>query len=130
MGSRVLIIEDDRPTVRLIQTALEAKGFSVVSARNGAEGLIAVHEERPDAVILDINLPIMDGFQALRVLRENEQTRSLPVIILSERGADSDLLKGLTTGADLYLTKPFGTQELVVAVARVLPRESDKRPRG
>jgi DNA-binding response OmpR family regulator len=125
MGKKVLIVEDHPPTVRLIRNALEAKGLSIVSARNGAECLIAIDEEKPDLVILDVIMPIMDGFQTLRVLRENEKSKTLPVIILSIRKEDADILKGLSIGADLYLTKPFNLEDLVVAVERVLQGESE-----
>ena len=125
MGTKILVVDDHPPTVKLIRSALEAKGFSVVSASHGAEGLVAVDEEKPDLVILDVIMPIMDGFQTLRVLRENEQTKRLPVIILSIRKEDADILKGLSTGADLYLTKPFDLQDLLMAVERVLRSESE-----
>lgn len=119
----VLVVDDHPPTVRLIQNALEQEGFSVISAANGAECLIAVHENRPDLVVLDVIMPVMDGFQTLRVLRENRDTKALPVVILSIRDSDQDVLEGWRTGADLYLTKPFRIEDLVAAVKRVLEIE-------
>jgi len=120
MAKRVLVVDDHPPTVRLIQNALEQEGFSVISAANGAECLIAVHRDQPDLVILDVIMPVMDGFQTLRVLREDDHTRSLPVIILSIRDSDQDVLKGWRIGADFYLTKPFKLDDLLAAVRRVL----------
>ena len=116
----ILVVDDHPPTVRLIQNALEHEGFSVISAANGAECLIAVHENRPDLIVLDVIMPVMDGFQTLRVLRENRETKALPVVILSIRDSDQDVLEGWRIGADLYLTKPFRIDDLVAAVKRVL----------
>jgi len=125
MRAKILIAEDYPPTVSLMRGALEAKGFSVVCAGNGAQCLIAVDQEEPDLVILDVNMPVMNGFQTLRVLRENEKTKDLPVIILSVRKEGADIIKGTITGADLYLTKPLGLEDLVLAVERLLQRGAE-----
>jgi DNA-binding response OmpR family regulator len=120
MKKRVLVVDDHPPTVRLIRKALENEGLRVTAARNGAECLLAIEDERPDLVILDVIMPVMDGFQTLRVLREREETKSLPVVILSIRSDDQDILKGLSTGADIYVTKPFKMEEVILAVRRLL----------
>jgi DNA-binding response OmpR family regulator len=120
MRKHVLVVDDHPPTVRLIRKALENEGLRVTTARNGAECLLAVEDERPDLIILDVIMPVMDGFQTLRVLREREETKSLPVVILSIRSDDQDILKGLATGADIYVTKPFKMEELVLAARRLL----------
>ena len=120
MQHRVLVVDDHPPTVRLIQNALEQEGFSVITATNGAECLIAVHQDSPDVVILDVIMPVMDGLQTLRVLRENEATKTLPVIVLSVRDSDQDVLDGWRIGADLYLTKPFKLDDLLAAVKRII----------
>lgn len=120
MADHVLVVDDHPPTLRLITNALENEGVRVRTARNGAECLLAIDAERPGLLVLDVIMPVMDGFQTLRILRENEQHRSLPVIILSIRNDDRDILKGLTTGADMYITKPFKMDELVTAVLRML----------
>lgn len=120
MAKQVLVVDDHPPTVRLIQNALEQEGLSVTTATNGAECLIAVHENRPDLVVLDVIMPVMDGFQTLRVLRESAKTKKLPVVILSIRDSDKDVLEGWRVGADLYLTKPFRLDDLIAAVRRVL----------
>jgi DNA-binding response OmpR family regulator len=120
MSKHILVVDDHPPTVRLIQNALEQEGFSVSSAVNGAECLLAVHRDPPDLIVLDVIMPVIDGFQTLRILRENEATRALLVVILSIRDSDKDILEGWRIGADLYLTKPFQVEELVAAVKRVL----------
>ena len=120
VSNRVLVVDDHPPTLRLITNALQGEGIQVRTARNGAECLLAIDAERPDLLVLDVIMPVMDGFQTLRILRESEQHKSLPVIILSIRNDDRDVLRGLTTGADMYITKPFKMDELVTAVQRIL----------
>jgi DNA-binding response OmpR family regulator len=120
MQKRVLVVDDHPPTVRLIRKALEQEGVRVTSARNGAECLLAIEDERPDLLILDVIMPVLDGFQTLRVLREREETKDLRVIVLSIRSDDQDILKGLSTGADIYVTKPFKMEELLLAAKRLL----------
>jgi len=120
MRGCVLVVDDHPPTLRLISNALESEGIAVRTARNGAECLLAIESERPDLLVLDVIMPVMDGFQTLRVLRETDRTKNLPVIILSIRSNDKDILHGLTTGADMYITKPFKMTDLVTAVQRML----------
>jgi len=120
MQRRVLVVDDHPPTVKLIRNALENEGLAVTTARNGAECLLAIDKELPDLVVLDVIMPVMDGFQTLRVLREQNEMKDLPVIILSIRSSDRDILRGLTTGADIYITKPFKIADLVTAVTRIL----------
>ena len=120
MKKHVLVVDDHPPTVRLIRKALQNEGLRVTAARNGAECLLAIQGDPPDLVILDVIMPVMDGFQTLRVLREREETKRLPVVILSIRSDDHDVLKGLSTGADVYVTKPFKMEEVVLAVRRLL----------
>lgn len=120
MAKRVLVVDDHPPTVKLIETALHSEGFEVASAANGAECLLAIASHRPDLVVLDVIMPVMDGFQVLRVLRESPETKHLPVIILSIRSSDEDVLRGLSSGAEFYLTKPFRTSDVVAAAKRLL----------
>jgi CheY-like chemotaxis protein len=125
MAKRVLVVDDHPPTVRLIRAALENEGLEVAAAANGAECLLAISSQPPDLLVLDVIMPVMDGFQTLRVLKENPDTRALPVIILSIRGAKEDIARGLVGGADFYLTKPFQMPELVAAVKRILAISED-----
>jgi DNA-binding response OmpR family regulator len=120
---KVLVADDHPPTVTMIREVLEAKGYAVVTAANGPECLLAVERERPDLVILDVIMPIMDGVQTLQVLRANEETKELPVIILSVKGKGADISAGLAAGADLYFTKPFDVDQFIATVERVLETE-------
>ncbi len=120
MAKKVLIVDDEESVRKVIGRALEYEGLEVYTAGNGAECLQVVADKRPDLLILDVNMPVMDGFQTLRVLRENRETKRLPVIILTARGDDEDVTRGWTTGVDLYLTKPVKLDDLLVAVRRSL----------
>jgi CheY-like chemotaxis protein len=120
MGKRVLVVDDQPATVDLIRDALVREGFSVISARNGAECLRKVEAHQPDLVILDIVMPVMDGLKALRALRGNPETENLPVIVLTVRTKEADIRAGQLAGADLYLTKPCKIHDLVTSVRRTL----------
>ena len=120
MSRRVLVADDHPPVIIIIRKVLEGGGFSVLSARTGDECLAAVHAEQPDLVILDLVMPGMDGMEVLRILRQDPDTRYLPVIVLTARRGDGDVLNGWLGGAGRYLTKPFRTEELVAAVEEVL----------
>jgi DNA-binding response OmpR family regulator len=120
MAKKVLVVDDEPSVRKVIEHALQHEGLEVRTAANGAECLQAVAAESPDLVLLDVNMPVMDGFQTLRVLRENDATKDLPVIILTARGDDADVSHAWTTGVDLYLTKPLALDELLLAVRRSL----------
>ncbi len=90
------------------------------TAQNGAECLIAVNEQRPDAIILDVMMPVMDGFQTLQVLQQSPEVKDIPVIMLTARSDDSDIAYGWRWGVSSYLTKPFSVEHLVALVRRVL----------
>lgn len=119
MATRVLVVDDHVETVRVISDVLTREGFSVISARNGKECLSKVEAEHPDVIILDVMMPVMDGLKALRALRENPETQALPVIVLTVRDHQGDVLAGWMAGADLYIGKPCRVEELVAAVKRV-----------
>jgi len=120
VARRVLIVDDDPGVVKLVRANLQAEGLEVTAAANGAECLLAVHSQRPDLIILDVMMPVMDGFQTLRLLKERPETASIPVIMLTVRRSDVDVLHGWTSGVDLYLTKPFETSELIASTKRIL----------
>lgn len=120
MGNRVLVVDDEPEVVSVIREALTSEGFSVLSARDGAECLRKVESGQPDLVILDVNMPGMNGFKTLHALRENEDTRNLPVVMLTVRDERGDELAGLLAGADLYLKKPCDMRRLIAGVKRLL----------
>jgi two-component system copper resistance phosphate regulon response regulator CusR len=120
MGECVLVVDDHPPMVKLIRDALEKEGYLVLSAENGAEGLRVAAAHRPDLVILDVEMPVMNGFEVLRALRLKVATGTLPVIMLTVHKDPQDLLSGWMGGADLYLTKPCRIEEVVAAVKQTL----------
>jgi len=120
MARRVLVVDDHPPTVQLIKSALEGIGLEVRTAENGAECLLAVHEEKPDLVVLDVMMPVLDGFQTLKVLQQSQDTKDIPVIMLTARSSDRDVAHGWRSGVTSYLTKPFSVDQLVAMVRRIL----------
>jgi two-component system KDP operon response regulator KdpE len=121
---KVVIIEDEKSIIDAIKLAFEFRwpDAEVASATSGKEGLEVIHKESPDVVILDINLPDISGFEVLKAIREFS---SIPVIILTVRSEDEDVLRGLETGADDYVTKPFNYLTLLSRIKAVL-RRSEK----
>lgn len=125
MPRKVLVVDDHPPTVQLISTALSGMEMEVTTASNGAEGLLAAHETKPDLIILDVMMPVLDGFQTLDVLQKTPETESIPVIMLTARSADLDVARGWRSGATSYLTKPFSIDQLVTLVQRILEGAKD-----
>ena len=119
MGEKILIVDDSRPFRQSLTRFLEMEGFEVVEAEDGLGGLEEYHRSRPDLIVMDVNMPRMDGFEAVRRLRE---FTIVPVLILSCRNAEMDKVLGLTAGADYYLPKPFSASELLVRVQALLRR--------
>jgi DNA-binding response OmpR family regulator len=120
---RILIVDDERTIVQIIEQRLRRDGFDVLSARTGAEALAALREHEPAAVLLDVGLPDIDGFEVLRRLRA--ENANLPVIILTARGEEIDRVVGLELGADDYVVKPFSPRELVARVRALLRRTAE-----
>ena len=118
-GARVLVIDDEPQIRRALQTALTAHGYLVETAENGSLGLAAIATWAPDVVVLDLVMPVMDGFEVLRQMRP---WSDVPVIVLSARGQEPDKVTALDQGADDYLTKPFGMGELLARLRVVLRR--------
>jgi len=119
----ILIIEDEPDIRRLIGIRLRHAGYETLEAGDGTEGLRILHERRPSLVILDIGLPGMDGWQVLQRIRDLTAT---PVMILSARGLEAEKVRGLQCGADDYVTKPFGHQELVARIGALLRRATEE----
>jgi len=117
--SSVLVIEDDAPLRRALRTSLRARDLEVVEATTGEEGLVVAADRRPDAVLLDLGLPGIDGIETLRRLRTFSD---VPVVVLTARDRQVDKIAALDAGADDYVTKPFDTEELLARIRAVLRR--------
>jgi two-component system phosphate regulon response regulator PhoB len=118
----VLVVEDEDALSTLLQYNLEKEGYDVAVAGDGEEALILVDERQPDLVVLDWMLPKVSGIEVCRRLRSRPETRNIPIIILTARGEETDRIRGLDTGADDYVVKPFSMTELTARIRAVLRR--------
>src|SRR6266852_4033482 len=118
----VLVVEDESALSTLLRYNLEREGYRVFEAKDGEEALIVADEVKPDLVILDWMLPQLSGIEVCRRLRGRQETRNLPIVMLTARGEETDRIRGLDTGADDYLTKPFSMTELLARLRAVMRR--------
>ena len=118
----ILVVEDENALVTLLRYNLEREGFQVIEAGDGEEALLLAREQRPDLILLDWMLPLLSGIGVCRQLRRLPETRSVPIIMLTARGEEGDKLRGLDSGADDYVTKPFSPSELIARVRAVIRR--------
>jgi DNA-binding response OmpR family regulator len=126
---RVLVVEDEPDVAALIKMTLERGGdLAVDVAMSGEDALKDVAHQRPDLVVLDLNLPVLDGLEVCRILRTRPNSANVPIIMLTARSGESDRVRGLEMGADDYITKPFSPRELVARVRAALRRVSTDGP--
>ncbi len=119
---KIVIAEDSSTVRRLVAARLAADGYEVLEAADGEEALAAVRAEHPDLLVLDKVMPKLDGFEVVRELRADPETRSVPIIMLTERTTEHDVLGGLDLGVEEYMPKPFSPHELSARVRRTLQR--------
>lgn len=119
MGKKILVVDDEKHIVRLVQVNLERAGYEVVTAYDGEEALQKVKQERPDLIVLDVMMPKMDGFEVMKHLKADPETKEIPVIMLTAKAQDADVFRGWKAGVDCYLTKPFNPLELLTFVKRI-----------
>ena len=122
--ARILIAEDERDIRELIIFTLEFGGFQVLSATNGEEAVELARQHRPDLIILDVRMPKMTGYEACRLLKSQEETRSITVVFLSAKGQEAEIRQGMEAGADAYILKPFAPDELIQQVRAILDRRT------
>lgn len=128
MGSRVLVVDDDPAIRRILSQTLELEDYEVTGAADGEEALEMISGEMPDVVILDVMMPRMHGFDVLRQIRHNPETRDLPVILLTAKSSAEDTWEGWREGVDYYMTKPFDVEELIRFLSYVLSGEYRRAP--
>jgi two-component system alkaline phosphatase synthesis response regulator PhoP len=126
--TRILVVEDERDILELIRYNLEKAGHAVTTAVSGEAGLALAREAPPDLVVLDLMLPGMDGLSVCRTLKRDARTREVPVIMVTARGTEADVVSGLNIGADDYVVKPFSPAVLVARVAALLRRAAAPEP--
>ena len=121
---RVLVVDDDREIVEMTRLILESGGYDVIPALSGEEALRSASRERPDLILLDINMPGMDGWETLKILKVDEATQAIPVAMFSIKLELRDKLQGLKQGAFDYITKPFSYDEILERVRRIFEKLS------
>jgi len=127
MKARVLIVEDEVELADVLRYNLEAEGFGVSHAENGEDAEILMEEDRPDLIVLDWMLPSVSGIELCRRIRSKPETKGVPIVMLTARGEEADRIRGLSTGADDYVVKPFSVPELMARVKAILRRAAPDR---
>jgi len=127
MAAKIIVVEDEVPLVELLKYNLQSEGYEVVHAADGEEAELLLAEESFDLAILDWMIPKISGIELCRRLRNRSETQNLPIILLTARGEEADRIRGLTTGADDYVTKPFSVQELMARIKALLRRVAPER---
>ena len=120
MAKKIVLAEDEPQTAKLVEFKLRKEGYQVTWKENGEEALEAIKREKPDLILLDVMMPVMDGYEVLRQVKENEGLKDIPVIMLTARAQERDVVKGIDSGAEDYITKPFHPAELLARVKRIL----------
>lgn len=118
----IVVVEDETDIREVLVYNLEREGYRVASARDGKQGLAMIQEEKPDLVLLDLMLPGLDGLEICKIVKGDDQTKYIPIIMVSARGEESDIVIGLELGAEDYIAKPFGNRELLARINAVLRR--------
>jgi two-component system phosphate regulon response regulator PhoB len=129
VGKKILVVEDEPDTQQLLKYNLQREGFSVVCAGTGMEGIQAAVREKPDLVVLDMMLPDIGGLEVCRELKHKKQTQPIPILFLTARSEDADIVSGLEVGADDYMVKPFSVRVLVSRIRarlRIQPKNDQK----
>ncbi|MEQ1756995.1 MAG: response regulator transcription factor [Vicinamibacterales bacterium] len=125
MAMRILVVDDEPNILATVAPLLRSRGYEVHTAMNGRSAIEAVDRDKPDLILLDLGLPDMDGVEVCRLIRQDTTT---PIVVLSARGAEDDKVRALDTGADDYVTKPFGAEELVARIRAALRRADTPVP--
>src|SRR3990167_495415 len=125
--SHLLIIEDEKDIVEAIEYNLKKENFKVSKAYDGSSGLRLAREKKPDLIILDLMLPLLDGFEVCKNLKKETKTADIPIIMLTAKSSEVDKVLGLELGADDYMTKPFSMRELIARVRTILKRYGAKK---
>ncbi len=131
MAKKILVVDDEQEIVRAVQMSLEKVGFEVLTAQNGLQAISQVNTESPDLVLMDVNMPVMNGFEAVQQLKADAATAHIPVVMLTSDESQGSRAIGMEAGSDVYLTKPFNPRDLVrrvrtalrgAAIKRIFPR--------
>jgi two-component system alkaline phosphatase synthesis response regulator PhoP len=128
MPRQALIVEDEENILLSLEFLLTQEGYAVTTAGDGAAALQAVNKQTPDLILLDVMLPLIDGFEVCRQMRANPALRNTRIIMVTARGRETEIKRGMALGADAYLTKPFSTRELMDIIRMLLAEPLGKNP--
>ena len=117
---KILVVDDEINITQILEFSIGAEGYEVISAQNGEEAIDKARREQPDLIILDIMMPIIDGYEACRILKSNPMTKNIPVVLLTAKGRDIDKRLGYEVGATDYIIKPFSPNKLIDRIHELL----------
>ena len=121
-AKKILLIDDHQTVFKLLEAITRIKGYTLLYADSGQQGIVMACEEQPDLVVLDVMMPDLDGFKVCQILKERDETKSIPVMFLTARGAENDLEIGRRVGADGFMTKPFQTTDVLNQIEAILQK--------
>lgn len=121
--TRILLIDDHQTVFRLLEAIVRIKGYKLLYAESGQQGIVMARQEKPDLILLDVMMPDIDGFKVCQYLKENDSTKDIPVMFLTARGAEDDMATGRKAGAAGFMTKPFQTIDVLKQIERILAGE-------
>jgi len=120
MSKRILIVDDEPEIIKMVSLRLKANGYEVIAGFSGEEALILTKEEKPDLILLDVNMPPPNGYKICRTLKDNPDYKDIPIILLTAKATESDKFWGIESGADEYITKPYNPEELLDKIKKLL----------
>lgn len=126
--ARILLIDDHQTMHRLLEAIVRIRGYELLCAQNGRQGIVMARQEKPDLILLDVMMPDLDGFKVCQYLKGQDETRHIPVLFLTARGAESDFEAGRRVGAEGFVTKPFQTMEVLNLIDRLLDESTGSSP--
>lgn len=121
--TRILLIDDHQTVFRLLEAIVRIKGYKLLYAESGQQGIVMARQEKPDLILLDVMMPDIDGFKVCQYLKDNDSTKDIPVMFLTARGAEDDMATGRKAGAAGFMTKPFQTVDVLKQIERILAGE-------
>jgi len=125
-GEKILVVDDHKEMVDLIEETFRLRGYEVVGATNGQEALAKVYQEKPDLVLLDVMMPVIDGYEICQTLKTNEETKHIPIVLITVKGSESDIERGFEARADGYVVKPFEPPELTEFAEKFLKKSKEQ----
>ena len=121
MAKRILVVEDQEDNRQILRDLLNSAGFEMVEAEDGQQALVAAAEHRPDLILMDIQLPILDGYEATRRIKANPELKAIPIIVVTSYALSGDEGKAREAGCDAYVTKPYSPRQLLAKIREYLP---------